>query len=144
MASNTLFRNKMFALNEMFQRNASKFAIFYVEQNLSSFLRLSFRATLYFYLMNALVYVNIDPKPFWTNFLLHITIKFNRYYYRENMHFKSVEKCSFPYCNDGVLLRQIWWGLNTYHQLELSVGAHYYYSLVSASGMCKARFSNFN
>ena len=26
----TLFRNKRFALNEMFQRNASKFAIFYV------------------------------------------------------------------------------------------------------------------
>ena len=25
-----LFRNKRFALNEMFQRNASKFAIFYV------------------------------------------------------------------------------------------------------------------
>ena len=28
--SGTLFRNKRFALNEMFQRNASKFAIFYV------------------------------------------------------------------------------------------------------------------
>ena len=26
----TLFRNKRFELNEMFQRNASKFAIFYV------------------------------------------------------------------------------------------------------------------
>ena len=26
----TLFRNKRFALNEMFQRSASKFAIFYV------------------------------------------------------------------------------------------------------------------
>ena len=26
----TLFRNKRFALNEMFQRNASKFAIFHV------------------------------------------------------------------------------------------------------------------
>ena len=26
----TLFRNKRFALNEMFQRNASKYAIFYV------------------------------------------------------------------------------------------------------------------
>ena len=26
----SLFRNKRFALNEMFQRNASKFAIFYV------------------------------------------------------------------------------------------------------------------
>ena len=28
-AKNTLFRNKRFALNEVFQRNASKFAIFY-------------------------------------------------------------------------------------------------------------------
>ena len=26
----TLFKNKRFALNEMFERNASKFAIFYV------------------------------------------------------------------------------------------------------------------
>ena len=30
LISITLFRNKRFALNEMFQRNASKFAIFYV------------------------------------------------------------------------------------------------------------------
>ena len=48
----SLFRNKRFALNEMFQRNDSKFAIF-----LFCF---SFRPILYFYLMNALVYVNID------------------------------------------------------------------------------------
>ena len=53
----TLFRNKRFALNEMFQQNALKFAIFYVYENKCSF---SFRATLYFYLMNALVYVDID------------------------------------------------------------------------------------
>ena len=55
-----LFRNKRFALNEMFQRNTSKFAIFYVSLNPCSFFRFSFRATLYFYLMNALVYVDID------------------------------------------------------------------------------------
>ena len=47
-------------LNEMFQQNASKFAIFYVSENPCSFFRFSFHATLYFYLMNALVYVDID------------------------------------------------------------------------------------
>ena len=52
-----LFINKRFALNEMFQRNTSKFAIFYVKENPCSFFHFSFRATLYFYLMNALVYV---------------------------------------------------------------------------------------
>ena len=51
----TLFRNKRFALNELFQRNASKFAIFYIYENPCSFFRFSFRATSYFYLMNALV-----------------------------------------------------------------------------------------
>ena len=57
-----LFRNKKFVLNEMFQPNASKFAIFYVEENPHSFFRFSFRATLHFYLMNVLdlVYVDID------------------------------------------------------------------------------------
>ena len=55
-----LFINKRFALNEMFQRNASKFAIYYVKENPCSFFRFSLRATLYFYLMNALVYVDID------------------------------------------------------------------------------------
>ena len=54
-------RNKRFVLNEMFQQNPSKFAIFYVlEENPCSFFRFSFHATLYFYLMNALVYVDID------------------------------------------------------------------------------------
>ena len=53
------FRNKRFALNKMLQRNTSKFAIFYVQENPHSFFRFSFRATLYFYLMNALVYVDI-------------------------------------------------------------------------------------
>ena len=52
-----LFRNKRFALNEMFQQNASKFAIFYVYENPCSFFRFSFHATLSFYLMKALVYV---------------------------------------------------------------------------------------
>ena len=52
-----LFRNKRFALNKMFQPNASKFAIFYVPETPCSFFRFSFRTTLYFYLMNALVYV---------------------------------------------------------------------------------------
>ena len=56
----TLFRKKMFALNEMFQQNASKFAIFYVSENTCSFFRFSFRATLYFCLINALVYVDIN------------------------------------------------------------------------------------
>ena len=49
-----LFRYKRFALNEMFQRNASKFAIFYVQENPCSLFRFSFRAILYFYLMNVL------------------------------------------------------------------------------------------
>ena len=49
-----------FVLDEKFQRNASKFATFYVFENQHSFFRFSFRATLGFYLMNALVYVNID------------------------------------------------------------------------------------
>ena len=44
----SLFRNKRFALNEMFQQNASKFAIFYVYENPCSFFRFSFRATLGF------------------------------------------------------------------------------------------------
>ena len=55
-----LFRNKRFARNKIFQRNASKFAIFYVLENTNRFFRFSFHETLYFYLMNALVYVDID------------------------------------------------------------------------------------
>ena len=51
-AYTSLFINKRFALNEMFQRNASKFAIFYVSENPCSFFRFSFHATLYFYLMS--------------------------------------------------------------------------------------------
>ena len=60
LGGTTLFRNKRFALNLMPKRNASKFAIFYVWENPCSFFRFSFHATLYFYLMNALVYVDIN------------------------------------------------------------------------------------
>ena len=43
-----------FVLNEKFQRNASKFSIFYIYENLK--LLFSFRANLFFPLMNAPVY----------------------------------------------------------------------------------------
>ena len=43
----SLFRNKRFMLDEMFQQNASKFAIFLKYENLDSFFFL-FRATLFF------------------------------------------------------------------------------------------------
>ena len=46
-------------LDEMFLRNASKFTIFLEYQNPGSLFHFSFRATLFFPLMNALVYVNI-------------------------------------------------------------------------------------
>ena len=38
----TFFRNKRFALNEMFQRYASKFAIFYAKENVCIFFCFSF------------------------------------------------------------------------------------------------------
>ena len=60
MVGATLFRNKRFALNEMIQRNASKFAILLEYQNPHTFFRISFHATLIFPLMNAMVYVDID------------------------------------------------------------------------------------
>ena len=44
-------------LDEMFQQNASKFAILLEYENPRSFFRFSFRATLFFPLMNSLVYV---------------------------------------------------------------------------------------
>ena len=56
----SLFRNKRFMLDEMTWQNASKFAIFLEYENLPSIFRFSFRATLIFSLMNALVYVDID------------------------------------------------------------------------------------
>jgi hypothetical protein len=48
-------------LDEMFQQNTSKFAIFLEYKNPSSFFHSSFCATKLFPLMNALVYVDIDP-----------------------------------------------------------------------------------
>ena len=48
-------------LDEMTRRSASKFAIFYVYENPKLlFPFFSFRVTLLFSLMNALVYVDID------------------------------------------------------------------------------------
>ena len=47
-------------LDEMFQRNASKFAILLEYENPHRIFHFSFRATLFFPLMNALVYVDID------------------------------------------------------------------------------------
>ena len=50
----TLFRNMKFMLDEMFQRNASKFAILFFVFHF---------VLLYFPLMNALDYVDIDHIP---------------------------------------------------------------------------------
>ena len=55
-ASNTLHPISGFVLDETFQQNASKFAI--CSKTQSSFFRVSFCATLYFSLMNALIYVD--------------------------------------------------------------------------------------
>ena len=56
----SLFRNKKFMLDEMTQRNTSKFVIFLEYENPGSFFRFSFRAFLSFYFMNAPVYVDIE------------------------------------------------------------------------------------
>ena len=45
---NRLFRNKRFMIDEVFQQNASKFAIFLEYKNPHSFFHFSFRATLLF------------------------------------------------------------------------------------------------
>ena len=47
-------------LDEMTERNASRFAIFLEYENVRTFFHFSFHATLFFPLMNALVYVDID------------------------------------------------------------------------------------
>ena len=61
VSSSALFRNKRFVLNEMFQQNASKICyILYIRKPMLFFSVFLFRATLYFYLMNALVYVTLD------------------------------------------------------------------------------------
>ena len=61
MLEQSLFRNKRFMLVEMTRSNASKFTIFYiVYENPKFFFHSLFCATLFFHLMNALVYVDID------------------------------------------------------------------------------------
>ena len=60
---NSLFRNKRFVLDEMTYQNASKFVVLFLEcENPRRYLFLVFlfRATLNFFLMNALIYVSID------------------------------------------------------------------------------------
>ena len=52
-------------LDEMPKWNASKLAIFLEYENPHVFFRFSFRATLFFPLMNALVYVNIGQGIHW-------------------------------------------------------------------------------
>ena len=49
MDKNSLLRNKRFMLDEMFQRNASKFAIHLEYENPHSFFRFSFRASTLFF-----------------------------------------------------------------------------------------------
>ena len=56
----TLIRNMKFVLDEKLPQNTSKFAILLEYENPRRFFRFSFRATLSFSLMNALVYVDID------------------------------------------------------------------------------------
>ena len=58
--SATLFRKKRFMLDEKFQRNVSKFAIFYIYENPKLFFLFFFFCYLIFPLMNVLVYVNKD------------------------------------------------------------------------------------
>ena len=56
----SLFKNKMFMLDEMTWRNASKFAIFLEYKNQHSFFSFFISCYLIFSLMNSLVYFNID------------------------------------------------------------------------------------
>ena len=65
----SLFRNKRFALDEMFQWNASKFAIFYVPENPSNF---------FVFIFGLLLMISISEVPFFVenrilirNFFLH-------------------------------------------------------------------------
>ena len=55
----SLFINERFMLDEMTRQNASKFSIFHIYKKVNKF-AFSFRATLLFSLMNALVYLDID------------------------------------------------------------------------------------
>ena len=61
----SLFRKKRFMLDENFQQNASEFVIFYIHENPKLLFLFLFHATLFFSLMNALVYVNIDQGIHW-------------------------------------------------------------------------------
>ena len=56
----TLFRKKRFEINFLFRQNPSKFAIFIDKENPSSFFLFFIASNFEFYLMNTLVYVNID------------------------------------------------------------------------------------
>ena len=47
-------------LDEMTKQNASKFALFLEYKKTTRFFRFSFHATLFFPLINAVVYVDID------------------------------------------------------------------------------------
>ena len=63
MLNISLFRNKKFMLDEMTQRNTSKFDIFYTYENPMLLFWVSFHASLLFPLMNALlVFVDIDQE----------------------------------------------------------------------------------
>ena len=70
---NALLRNKRFALNEMFQRNVSKFAILYMYKKTRIVFVLFFISCNFtFSLMNALVYVEcIKYRKFWSVSLEH-------------------------------------------------------------------------
>ena len=50
-------------LVEMLQRNASKLTIFLEDENPHRFFRFSFRATLFYSQMNALIYANNRHRP---------------------------------------------------------------------------------
>ena len=64
----TLFRNKRFALNEMFLEMLQNLLYFMYKKTHEVFFHFSFCATLYFSLMNALVYVDlvVDSRYLWT------------------------------------------------------------------------------
>ena len=59
LVAQSLFRKKRFMLDEKFQRNASKFDIFYIYENPKLFFPF-FISCYFFPLINALVYVDIE------------------------------------------------------------------------------------
>ena len=56
------FKKERFVLNFLTPQNASKLAIHIEKENLCSFFRFSFPAILHFYIMNSLVYNDIDQR----------------------------------------------------------------------------------